>query len=312
MLAVSFNKILLRRIEYETCFEMVMDMLLVPLEERPAIFEDIVVAAASNGIPYHKLSPLNQFMLTIPGYVFYCLKSELHHNKDLFNEAVILMRHPSFPRYLQEAIGVQISQEIKGALWIPNIRGYFMTLILSALVFVVGYFLFGWSWWLSLLMAGGFLVLERARKKHLKVYRIIGKSFNITYLVGAPILIVAGNDALADGSLLVGISLTLFAVTLAVYGSYQVWVKPKNRSKLWLLFPAVLPGIGYIPLAILKRRSLLIDSFTKKEKKDKEDPFANISTEDLLAEKEKHKSNESVVKIINDVLEARTKETKEI
>lgn len=166
-LAVSINKTLLRGIEYEACFEMVMDMLLVPSEERTAIFEDITIATISNNIPYHKLSPLNQFIVTIPGYVFYCLKTELHHSKDLFNEAVILMQHPSFPRYLQVTIGVPISKEIKGALWTPSIRDFLMTLILSALVFAISYFLFGWSWWLSLLVVGGVLVLDRARKKHI-------------------------------------------------------------------------------------------------------------------------------------------------
>jgi len=44
---------------------------------------------------------------------------------------------------------------------------------------------------------------------------------------------------------------------------------------------------------------------------ERQQSFANVSTEELLALKDKHKSNESVVKIINDVLEARAKETKE-
>ena len=117
---------------------------------------------------YNKLSPLNQFLLTIPGYVFYCLKTELPQNKELFNEAVILMEHPSFPRYLQETIGVPVSQEIKGALFMPSIRGFIMTLILGVLVFTIAYFLFGWSWWLSLLIVGGVLILNRIRKKHTK------------------------------------------------------------------------------------------------------------------------------------------------
>ena len=128
-----------------------------------------------------------------------------------------------------------------------------MLLILCALVFVVGYFVLDWSWWLSLLMALGFFVLDRART-YPKVSSIIDKCENIIFLVAAPFLIVIGNDALATGSSLKGILLTLIAVTASVYGSYKVWIKPKHRSKLWLLFPAFLPGLGYIPLAILKKR----------------------------------------------------------
>lgn len=166
-LAVSYNGILSRHIEHKACFEMVMDSVVVPSEERTAIFEDIIATADFRGIPYNKLSPLNQFMLTIPGYVFYCLKTELPQNKELFNEAVILMEHPSFPQYLQKTIGIPVSKEIKGALFMPSIRGFIMTLILGVLVFTIAYFLFGWSWWLSLLTVGGALILDRIRKKHI-------------------------------------------------------------------------------------------------------------------------------------------------
>ena len=123
-LAVSFNKTLSRGIEYEDCFEIVMDMLSVPPEERPAIF---LAASTPNieGIPYHKLSPLNQFITTIPGYVFYCLQNRLPDNEDLFSEATTLIENPAFPRYLQEEIGFPVSQEVKGALWRPNIWGWF-------------------------------------------------------------------------------------------------------------------------------------------------------------------------------------------
>jgi len=48
----------------------------------------------------------------------------------------------------------------------------------------------------------------------------------------------------------------------------------------------------------------------KEEHEDEEDLFANISTEDLLKLRDKHKSNKSVSKIIDDVLEARAKATK--
>ena len=122
-LAVSFNKTLSSGIEYEACFEIVMELLSVPPEERPAIFLTTMTPNIE-GIPYRKLSPLNQFIATIPGYVFYCLENKLPDNKDLLGEAATLMKNPSFPRYLQEAIGIPVSQEVKGALWRPNVFGW--------------------------------------------------------------------------------------------------------------------------------------------------------------------------------------------
>jgi hypothetical protein len=47
------------------------------------------------------------------------------------------------------------------------------------------------------------------------------------------------------------------------------------------------------------------------EDENEENLFANVSTEDLLAMKEKHKSNKDVVKIVDDVIEARAKKKKE-
>ena len=129
-LAVSFNKTLSRGIEYEACFETVMDMLSVPPGERPAILS-ATLAPNIEGIPYHKLSPLNQFITTIPGYVFYYLENRLPDNEDLSNEAATLMKNPGFPRYLEEAIGLPVSQEVKGALWRPNILGWFRKRLLK-------------------------------------------------------------------------------------------------------------------------------------------------------------------------------------
>jgi len=128
-LAVSFNKTLSKGIEYEDCFDIVMDMLFVPSEARLEIFSDTLYGASVNivGIPYHKLSPINQFIVTLPPYVFYCLKNRLP-NKSLVNEVDRLMSNPSFPRYLQEQIGVPISQEIKGALWKPDIYKWYRKL----------------------------------------------------------------------------------------------------------------------------------------------------------------------------------------
>ncbi len=45
--------------------------------DRPKVLSEIKWYAEVAGIPYNKLSPLNQFMVTIPPYVFYCLEKYL-------------------------------------------------------------------------------------------------------------------------------------------------------------------------------------------------------------------------------------------
>jgi len=49
------------------------------------------------------------------------------------------------------------------------------------------------------------------------------------------------------------------------------------------------------------------DEKEAKRQAERQQSFANVSTEELLALKDNHKSNKSVVKIIDDILEARTK-----
>ena len=92
-------------------------------EDRPRMLAEIKLQAELGGIPYNNLSPLNQFMATIPPYIFYCLKKYLQNNPSLLEEASRLMNTDGFPRYLQKEIGMSIAQEIKGALWRPNLFG---------------------------------------------------------------------------------------------------------------------------------------------------------------------------------------------
>lgn len=123
--------------EYETGFDDAMDMLSkgpiglglhsrnpfqfgVLKADRPKVLSEIKWYAKVAGIPYNKLSPLNQFMATIPPYVFYCLEKYLSDAPALREEASRLMNTKGFPRYLQEKLGYPISQTIKGAFWKPN------------------------------------------------------------------------------------------------------------------------------------------------------------------------------------------------
>ena len=84
----------------------------------------------------------------------------------------------------------------------------------------------------------------------------------IVFLILAPILVVIGNEML-NLDIFVGLVVNLGAILMAVTGSYYRWVKPKNRSKFWLLFPGFLTAFGYIPLIIMK---------DKREFEESEDP----------------------------------------
>jgi len=89
-------------------------------KDKPQMLTEIKRYANEAGIPYNKLSPLNQFIVTIPPYVFYCLEKYLSDDPDLQEEARRLMNTKGFPRYLQEELGYPISQRIKGAFRRPD------------------------------------------------------------------------------------------------------------------------------------------------------------------------------------------------
>jgi len=132
--------------EYEAGFNLAMDLLSrggtsihgrnpfqfgVSEEDRPQVLAEVKRYAAEStaGIPYDRASPLNQFFVTIPPYIFYCLEKYLPDDSGLREEARRLMNTRGFPRYLQEDLGYPISQKIKGAFWRPSppefLRGLF-------------------------------------------------------------------------------------------------------------------------------------------------------------------------------------------
>ena len=120
-LAETFNSVLFAGKEYEIGFNEVMKILGVPTAERDVIGAGALVCAEMARIPYHTLSPLNQFIVTVYPYVRYCLENKLPDEKTLREEADTLLNDGAFPRYVQEKFGVKISQEVKGALWHPGI-----------------------------------------------------------------------------------------------------------------------------------------------------------------------------------------------
>ncbi len=93
-------------------------------EDRPRILAEIKLLAEARGIPYNKMSPLNQFIVIIQPYVYYCLEKYLPNDAGLREEAKRLMKTSGFPRYLTQNLGYSISQTIKGAFWKPKPLGF--------------------------------------------------------------------------------------------------------------------------------------------------------------------------------------------
>jgi len=145
-LASAFNKVLLSGKLHGLAFDEVMDILKVPENERKNILSQASCSSIrSVGKPYQSISPLNQFIVTIPGYVSYCLRNKLPDEEKLRQECEKLLILEGLPRYLQEQIGVKISREIKGTLWRPvpvwvvgmavKILIVFFTIFISTLLF---------------------------------------------------------------------------------------------------------------------------------------------------------------------------------
>jgi len=133
----------IHRKEYEAGFNDAMDMLHngcsipgtaflfgpVTKKDRPQMLVEIKRYAEEGGIPYNKLSPLNQFFVTIPPYIFYCLNKYLPNEPSLKEEARRLMTTRGFPRHLQEDLGYPISQKIRGAFRRPKPFAFLASLL---------------------------------------------------------------------------------------------------------------------------------------------------------------------------------------
>ena len=81
---------------------------------------------------------------------------------------------------------------------------------------------------------------------------------SILLLLGGPTLTVFGIDMLSRDAPR-GFIIILMSVFLTAIGSHWQWVGPKNRSKLWLLFPAIFSGFGYAPLMLLGGKKWIIN-----------------------------------------------------
>lgn len=126
-LANAYNSTLIAGIEYEEGFNQVADILGVPLKAKENIFHNMLYFSKVAGIPYHELSPINQFIISIPPYIYFCIENKIPDDSGIKHEATMLVNNlvdnNKFYRYLQEKIGVSIAQKIKGALWRPSLFG---------------------------------------------------------------------------------------------------------------------------------------------------------------------------------------------
>ncbi|MCK4863137.1 MAG: hypothetical protein KAS25_02525 [Dehalococcoidales bacterium] len=104
------------------------------------------------------------------------------------------------------------------------------------------------------------------------------KNGNILILLFGPSMAVVSLDFLVR-DVLRGTAILIFAAFLTVVGSYYQWIKPKNRSKFWLIFPALLTFYGYIPLIVLRKRKKIFNrlsrGFEKSKSNDLRDSYTN-------------------------------------
>ena len=93
----------------------------------------------------------------------------------------------------------------------------------------------------------------------------MGKSGNTLILLFGPAVTVVGINFLST-DVFRGLLIILLAVCLTVVGSYYQWIEPKNRSKLWLIFPGLFTAFGYIPLVVIRnrrKRKRIFDLFSR-------------------------------------------------
>ena len=117
-LAIVYEAALTSRMENEVGFFHVMDALNVPRSEQEKMLSTIQYSSEMQSIPYHKLSPVNQFIMAVSPYIWYCL--ETHPPGTMTPEEVDRITNDiEFTRYINQ-LAKKISQQVKGALWKPG------------------------------------------------------------------------------------------------------------------------------------------------------------------------------------------------
>jgi len=240
-LATVFNSTLSSGTEYEPGFNEVMNILDVPETKRENIFLKTKYFSDASGIPYHKLSPVNQFLATVVPYIFYCLENSPPTGIKL-QEIKQLMDNEEFIQYLSQ-LGGKISQEVKGALWRPG-TGFVGKV---AVVLIIGAIL---SIWFFLLKKASFQNIEPAVSYSIGgllvfgwiYFLFIGKRY--TRLLGSVHTFTAWQYNILP--LLTAICLFLTGYTIFVPLGIVFWFAPPLLTRLFP-FDAILgPGSPYI------------------------------------------------------------------
>ena len=88
------------------------------------------------------------------------------------------------------------------------------------------------------------------------------KSGNKLLLLFGPAMTVVGINFLSTDTFR-GLAIILLAISLTVVGSYFQWIVPKDRSRIWLIFPGLFSAFGYIPLVIIRKRKRIIERLSR-------------------------------------------------
>ena len=140
-LAKVYEAALTSRMEYETGFSYVMNSLNIPRSEQEKMLSTIQYSSEMQGIPYHRLSPANQFIMSVSPYIWYCL--ETHPPRTMTPEEVDRITNDiEFTRYIDQ-LAKKISQQVKGALWKPGAGclGKATLILFAGIVIPIGVFL---------------------------------------------------------------------------------------------------------------------------------------------------------------------------
>lgn len=85
---------------------------------------------------------------------------------------------------------------------------------------------------------------------------------NMLLLLSGPTIMIVGIDMISKDTSR-GLIIILMSAFLTSIGSAYQWVNPKNRNKLWLLFPISFSAFGYVPLILLSAKNRIINSIDK-------------------------------------------------
>lgn len=113
-LASALEEVIWSGVEYEPALRVAMQRLEVSGDFVPVLLAQANACAASAGIPYDRLSPLNQFIVALPGYL--ALRAAQAYAED---SPEMKQFEELDGRFVQERYGMEAAGAVKGALRMP-------------------------------------------------------------------------------------------------------------------------------------------------------------------------------------------------